>query len=193
MRKGLLFLALLGLSFMIMSNSGCDAPNNTSALDEQAKTERNQRGLNNTQPAPSISWSLERDNLIKRTKLQNDRAVMFFMYVFVEGVAQPVGYYQVTKVSSVNSQLTNPAQLVYQYTNSHYSEGVLPSPAEDGSYGENGSGVFGFTPEDVYIETNMHYISSTIPLHFAQPVNLLAVVNTDEIKNILSATKKAMK
>lgn len=193
MRKGLLLLALFGLSFMIMSNSGCDAPTNTSALDEQAKTERNQRGLNNTQPAPSISWSLERDNLIKRTKLQNDRGVMFFMYVFVEGVAQPVGYYQVTKVSSVNSQLTNPAQLVYQYTNSHYSEGVLPSPAEDGSYGENGSGVFGFTPEDIYIETNMHYISSTIPLHFNQPVNLLAVVNTDEIKNILSATKKAMK
>lgn len=183
------------LSVTTMSNTGCGAtarPDNKSALDEQAATEKNQRGLFNTQPPPSISWSLERDNLIKRTKLQNDRAVMFYMYVFIEGQSQPIGYYQVTKVSSVNSQLTNPMQIVdagYSTIDMH----VLPSPAEDGSYGENGSGVFGFTPEDVYIETNMKYISSTIPLTFREPVNRLAIVTTDEVKKILDVTKKAMK
>lgn len=194
---------LILLSVMIMSNSGCDdgRPANTTALDEQAHTEVNQRNLMIKQPPPNITWSLERDNLIKRFKLQNDRAVMFYMYVFIEGISQPVGYYQVNKVSSVNSQLTNTMQLVTQYqrietgtnsTEGHFVEGALPSPAEDGSYGENGNASFGFTPEDVYIETNMHYIVSTIPLQFKEPVNKLAIINSDEVKAILETSKKAM-
>lgn len=170
---------------------------NESALKEQAHTELNQRDLMTKQPPPNISWSLERDNLIKRFKLQNDRAVMFYMYVFIEGAAQPIGYYQINKVSSVNSQLTNTMQII---SGASYGNNlppgqiaIVPSPAEDGSYGENGNSVFGFTPEDVYIETNMKYITSTIPLTFKEPVNRLAIVTTDDVKAILETTKKAMK
>jgi len=57
----------------LMSADGCtddNRPRNTSAKDEQAKTELNQQGLNSTQPPPHITWSLERDNLIKRTLLK---------------------------------------------------------------------------------------------------------------------------
>lgn len=194
MRKTYLFLTF-ALTFIIMSNSGCEMENrpaNTSAKDEQAHTELNQRSLNQIQPPPTISWSLERDNLIKRFKLQNDRAVMFYMYVFIEGVAQPIGYYQVNKVSSVNSQLTNTNQIVEDPY--HYQSGglVLPSPAEDGSYGTNGDGVFGFTPEDIYIETNMKYITSTVPLHFNSPVTKLAVISSDEAQKMLDVAKRAM-
>jgi hypothetical protein len=57
--------------------------NNKSALQEQAHTEQNQQHLLSVQPPPKITWSLERDNLIKRFKLQNDRSVMFYMYVFI--------------------------------------------------------------------------------------------------------------
>jgi hypothetical protein len=165
---------------------------NTSAKDEQVHTEINQRNLNQVQPPPTITWSLERDNLIKRFKLQNDRAVMFYMYVFIEGVAQPVGYYQVNKVSSVNSQLTNTMQIVedpYRYQSGGQ---ILPSPAEDGSYGTNGDGIFGFTPEEIYIETNMKYITSTVPLHFNSPVTKLAVISTDDAQKMLDVSKKAM-
>ena len=139
---------LLCLSFlMILTITSCVDNNrvqNTSAKDEQAHTELNQRNLNSTQPAPNITWSLERDNLIKRFKLQNDRSVMFYMYIFVEGVSQPIGYYQVNKVSSVNSQLTNTEQVVSVNDHGGYTSTVLPSPAEDGSYGTNGDAVFGF-------------------------------------------------
>lgn len=161
---------------------GCldDRPRNTSALDEQAKTEANQQGLNQTQPPPRITWSLERDNLIKRFKLQNDRSVMFYMYVFIEGVADPLGYYQVNKVSSVNSQLTNTEQIVYSSREtSGWVACILPSPAEDGSYGTNGDGVFGFTPEDIYIEHNMKYIVSTVPLTFRNAVQRLTIINVE--------------
>lgn len=183
---------LLTLSTSFMSCEPDTRPANTSAKDEQAHTELNQRNLFATQPPPNITWSLERDNLTKRFKLQNDRAVMFFMYVFIQGVSQPVGYYQVNKVSSVNSQLTNTMQLVRGDMGDRYGDFVLPSPAEDGSYGENGNGVFGFTPDDVYIETNMLYIVSTIPLNFKEPVTRLAIVSTDEMKSLLATSKKAM-
>lgn len=192
--KRLIVILLLALAV-----GACDGDsrirNNTTALDEQVETEKNQSNLFKKQPPPKLDWSLERDNLTKRFKLQNDRAVSFYMYVFVEGVAQPVGYYQINKVSSVDSQLTNTMQIVSACPScggEHLNTQVLPSPAEDGSYGTNGQGVFGFTPEDIYIEHNMHYIVSTIPLTFAQPAVRLAVVNTDEAKQMLEKSKQAM-
>ena len=186
---------LILILFVTIGFTSCEMKetvNNTSAKDEQAHTELNQRNLNQIQPPPTITWSLERDNLIKRFKLQNDRAVMFYMYVFIEGVAQPIGYYQVNKVSSVNSQLTNTMQIVedpYRYQSGGQ---ILPSPAEDGSYGTNGDGIFGFTPEDIYIETNMKYITSTVPLHFNSPVTKLAVISTDDAQKMLEVSRKAM-
>lgn len=179
--------------FTIVALSSCEnRTRNTSAKDEQEHTELNQRTLLINQPLPTIEWSMERDNLIKLKKLQNDRTINFFMYVFIEGIADPIGYYQVNKVSSVNSQLSNPQQIV---KNSSYEKGysVLESPSEDGSYGTNGDAVFGFTPEDICIETNMKFICATVPLNFTHPVNRLAIINTDEAKAMLENSKKAMK
>lgn len=194
MNSKCLFVCLMVCVPILMGTKGCgenSTGNNKTAFEEQAATERNQANLFAKQPPPRLSWSLERDNLIKRFKLQNDRAVNFYMYVFIEGVGEPIGYYQVNKVSSVDSQLTNTAQVVNP---SDLPGGyVLPSPAEDGSYGTNGSGIFGFTPEDIYIEHNMKYIVSTIPLAFTKPVPMLAIVNSDNAKAALDASKKAMK
>lgn len=181
------------LLFVLLINESCDErKENRTAILEQAETEQNQSNLLLVQPPPKITWSLERDNLIKRFKLQNDRSVMFYMYVFIEGVADPIGYYQVNKVSSVNSQLTNTQQIV---KNSSYESGnysVLPSPAEDGSYGTNGDAVFGFTPEEIYIEHNLKYIVSTVPLSFTKPVNRLTIINAKDeadLKKIMDKLK----
>ena len=80
-----LFLVLFAFATLLLASSCVEGsqPANTSALDEQQHTEQNQQNLNKVQPAPIISWSLERDNLIKRFKLQNDRSVMFYMYIFI--------------------------------------------------------------------------------------------------------------
>jgi hypothetical protein len=179
------------LMTLLMAAKCEDRPANITAKEEQAHTENNQRRLNQNQPLPDVTWSMERDNLIKLKKLQNDRSVTFFLYVFIEGVSEPLGYYQVNKVSSVNSQLSNPEQLVEgRYTHDMY---VLPSPSEDGSYGTNGDAVFGFTPEEICIQTNMKYICATVPLHFQKPVNRLAVIDSDQAKQLLEASKKAMR
>lgn len=185
--KNLIYYLLIScLSFILLS--GCGRPKNTSAIDEQAHIETNQQNLNKVQPSPTITWSLERDNLIKRFKMMNDRSIVFYMYVFIEGDRQPIGYYQVNKVSSVNSQLTATQQLVTVYssntTTGHYIDGVIESPAEDGSYGSNGNGVFGFSPEDIYLEHNMKYILSSVPLSFRDPVNKLTVINLQTQKEL---------
>ena len=187
--KNSIFPILILLSIILFSCDDKGISNNKTAFDEQKRTEINQSNLFKLQPPPSISWSLERDNLIKRFKLQNDRTVMFYMYVFIEGVADPIGYYQVNKVSSVNSQLTNTEQVV-----STYAKGMLtlPSPSEDGSYGTNGDAVFGFTPEEIYIEHNMKYIVSTVPLTFKNKVNKLTVINVAtevQLKQMMSKLK----
>ncbi len=183
--------------FLFTTAQSCDSsrrPANTTAFDEQATTEQNQRALFATQPPPRLTWSLERDNLIKRFKLQNDRTVMFYMYVFIEGISQPIGYYQVNKVSSVNSQLTNTMQIISGLSSTNNlpsSEApVIPSPAEDGSYGTNGDGIFGFTPEEIYIEHNMKYIVSTVPLTFKEPVNKLTIINVDTEKRLKDMMNK---
>lgn len=182
-----LFIASLLIIFICTAESCSDGgrPVNVTARDEQAHTEINQQRLLASQPPPDITWSLERDNLIKRFKLENDRSVMFYMYVFIEGVSEPVGYYEVNKISSVNSQLTNPEQLIDD-PHGDFSAGsaILPSPAEDGSYGSNGDGVFGFTPEEIYIEHNMKYICSTVPLSFHKAVNRLTVINVETQKQL---------
>lgn len=188
MKNSIIMFAILAL----LVSCGDGRPRNTTALDEQQATEQNQRGLLQSQPPPRLTWSLERDNLINRFKLQNDRSVNFFIYVFIEGVSEPIGYYQVNKVSSVNSQLTNPSQVVTTDIGEHLEQEVLPSPAEDGSYGTNGDGIFGFTPEGIYVETNMKYISSTVPLQFQKPISRLAIISTEEAKQMLGNSLKAM-
>ena len=191
--KKLIYFSILLLFTVTLLTSCTPRKRNVTALQEQNKTEVNQAQLNEIQPAPQINWSLERDNLIKRFKLQNDRSISFFMYVFIEGVSDPIGYYQVNKISSVNSQLTNTEQLVeYHISGVGVEICNLPSPAEDGSYGTNGDAIFGFTPEGIYIETNMKYITSTVPLTFTKPVNRLAIINTEQAQTMLDLSKKAM-
>ena len=95
-------------------------------------------------------------------------------------------------MSSVDSQLTNPAQIVNDPHGDKSAGGaILPSPAEDGSYGTNGLGVFGFTPEDVYIETNLKYLVSTIPLNFPGATRI-AIVSSNEAMERLERAKAVM-
>ena len=192
--KSKFILLLFSAMFSLLIFSSCELtterPRNESALEEQAHTELNQRTLIQNQPIPNVTWSMERDNLIKLKKLQNDRTVTFFMYIFIEGCGTPIGYYQVNKVSSVNSQLTNPSQIIYR---NYDQDGVaIDSPSEDGSYGTNGDAVFGFTPEDICIETNMKFICATVPLTFNVPVHCLAVITGDQAQQLLNHTKTIM-
>ena len=186
-------ICLLATATFLTSCSGSGGSKSATSVEEQKHTEQNQAHLNEVQPAPFVNWSLERDNLIKRFKLQNDRSVMMYMYVFIEGVGTPIGYYIVNKVSSVNSQLTNPEQLKDARWRDGGGYGVtMPSPAEDGSYGSNGDAVFGFTNDGLYVEHNMKYIVATAPMAFKDVpfIGKISITTAQKLKGKLKAIEK---
>lgn len=147
--------------------------NNSTAKVEQRKTEKNQKQLLEVQPPVQLDWSLERDQINKRTILWNEPNKVAYLYVLSYG--KILGYYVIKgKVSSVNSQITNPEQMVRNHS------ATLPSPAEDGSYGSNGDGIFTFLTDGTYLETNCQYILMDKPLKLKTPVEFVYEIDLNE-------------
>ena len=137
--------------------------------------------LQGNQPTPTdIDYSLERYNLIRRTYWvngQREKARSLpcqiqkpLGYIVLFAGNAVVGNYIVDgKVSSLNSFLTPN----YQYFSASGTT-ALTVPREladvDGSYGENDSGIFFFTPDGKYIEWTGDYLYSDIPFEVDDPV-----------------------
>lgn len=176
--------AASGASFIF---GGADNPSNEEKLSEnvdtsnvnvgeafkteQKATEANHQDLIQKEPIPNMDKSLERENLIRRYKTLNDRDKTFHVYLFNHG--KLVAYYTAKgKVSSVNSKLTQPEQIVKDggyHGGGEQNDHVVSSPQLDGSYGTNGNGQFFFDTQGAYIETNMRYIVSERPLGLQTP------------------------
>lgn len=160
------------LVIFLMSSVGaftlfsCGSSN--TAATEQAMTEENQEGLLKAQPPVRLKWSLERENINKRTDLWNDPDKVAYIYLVDYG--KVMAFFIIKgKVSSVNSQITNPEQKVRGYQSSV----VMPSPAEDGSYGTNGDGIFFFTTDGTYVEWAGSYMLCDKPLKLSTPPQIV--------------------
>lgn len=78
------------------------------------------------------------------------------------------------KVSSLNSFLT-PDSLYYEVVGEYISDNNNNRENEwladvDGSYGENDSGIFFFTPDGKYLEWTGTYLYSDIPFEVSNPI-----------------------
>ena len=146
-------------------------------------TEKNQLGLVKAQPPFVMESSLERANLIKRYQYLNDENNVHHVYLMDEG--QVVSYFVAQgKVSSVNSKLTNDAQIV-KVPNAKFDGGngagganganykVVESPQMDGSYGTNGEAIFFFTTSGEYVESSLDYVVSEEPKNIQDEVILV--------------------
>ena len=167
--KKVLFTAIV-LTVLILAQ-GCAQTeySGSSAAIEQKNTEQNQKILLKGQPPVKLKWSLERQNINKRTTLWNSENKIGYIYLVSFG--KVMAFHTIKgKVSSVNSQITNPEQLIDD-PNGSYDSGsrALPSPAEDGSYGSNGDAIFFFTTEGVYVEWAGEYMLCDQPLKLATP------------------------
>lgn len=133
--------------------------------------------LQKNQPTPTdLDYSLERYNLTRRAYWVNGQREKANNLPCP--VAKPLGYivlfsgntvvarFEVDgKVSSLNSFLTPDSK--YYST----SSGTIDWLADvDGSYGENDSGIFFFTPDKRYIEWTGSYLYSDIPFIVTDPV-----------------------
>lgn len=122
---------------------------------EQIYTELSQRNLVRKQPPVILDWSLERDNINKRTELWNNPNKISYIYLFNRD--NIVGFFPIKgKVSSVNSQITN--------TNYEFTSSTVESPSMDGSYGTNGDAVFFFLVDGSYMEWNGTYLLVDKPI-----------------------------
>jgi hypothetical protein len=145
------------------------------SYEDKVNTMKTTDRLQKNQPTPNdIEYSLERYNLIRRAYWvngQREKANALpcevqkpLGYIVLFSGNTVVGSFVVDgKVSSLNSYLTPDSE---EYANS-YSEWLADV---DGSYGENDSGIFFFTPDGKYIEWTGTYLYSDIPFEVDDPV-----------------------
>lgn len=140
--------------------------------------------LASNQATPTdIDYSLERYNLIKRAYWVNGQREkantlvceiqkpLGYIVLFADSGAVVGSFIVDGKVSSLNSYLTPDSEYYEQKTSSGgYAYGNEWLPDVDGSYGENDSGIFFFTPDGKYIEFTGTYIYSDIPFIVENPI-----------------------
>ena len=172
MKKYAIILVLILLS---MSLCSCEA---SGSKQDVINTSNLADRLQKNQPTPNdIEYSLERYNLIRRTYWVNgmrERAASLpceverpLGYIVLFSGNTVVGQFVVDgKVSSLNSFLTPDSE--YYERNSSYNNKWLADV--DGSYGENDSGIFFFTPDGKYIEWSGDYLYSDIPFIIDAPI-----------------------
>lgn len=166
-------LAIMLVIVMLMALCACEA--DATYVDQQ-NTKQVARDLQKSQPTPTdIDYSLERYNLIRRAYWVNGQREK--ANTLICEIQKPLGYIALFtdsgavvgkfivdgKVSSLNSYLTPDSE---EYAAS-YSEWLADV---DGSYGENDTGIFFFTPDGKYVEWTGTYLYSDIPFEIDNPV-----------------------
>lgn len=169
---------ILIVIFTVVIFVGCD---DSGAREDTNKTIENANTLQVNQPTPTdIEYSLERYNLIRRAYWvngQREKANTLpceiekpLGYIVLFSGPAVVGRFVVDgKVSSLNSYLT-PDSEYYEGSSSGTTYRNKWLADVDGSYGENDSGIFFFTPDGKYVEWNGEYLFSDIPFEIAEPV-----------------------
>jgi len=146
---------------------------------EQAKQAENQsKYVGDTPNMGSNITTLERTNLRKRMENWNDPNKIGYIYEIGQN-GNIIAFYTIKgKVSSLNSYLTGSETIVKdpncdpaKYEGGTCSSLLMESPDFDGSYGNNGSGIFFFLTDGTYMEWNGLYQLSDQPMKLsAEPL-----------------------
>lgn len=171
------------LAFLVLvCFTGCEELPSTDTRQDIANTMEVGNKLTDSQSTPTdIDYSLERYNLIKRAYWVNGQREK--ANTLVSAVDKPLGYVVLFtdngavvgsfivdgKITSLNSFLT-PDSEYYEYSAGESSRKNHWLPDVDGSYGENDSGIFFFTPDGKYIEWTGAYLYSDIPFEIDDPI-----------------------
>ena len=106
-----IIVPLIGFAGWFSPREKVNTENENTFMREAAKTELNQRRLIRAVEIPSIETSQERKNLVKRIERFNTEDKISYIYLINFG--KIMAFYTIKgKVSSVNSLLTNPEQII---------------------------------------------------------------------------------
>lgn len=189
MKKIFLLIPIMILGVILLT--GCSGET-TSTKEDIESTLNVGNKLAENQPTPTdIDYSLERYNLIRRAYWVNGQREK--ANTLICEIEKPLGYIALFldngacagkfivdgKVSSLNSFLTPDSE--YYEKDISYSSGTNDAnwadrysnkwlPDVDGSYGENDTGIFFFTPDGKYVEWTGVYLYSDIPFEIEDTV-----------------------
>ena len=173
---------ILAMVCLLCVLTGCEEAVQTGTEQNISDTKEITNNLTQSQPTPTdINYSLERYNLIRRAYWVNGQREK--ANALVCKVDKPLGYIVLFagnavvgkfvvdgKVSSLNSFLS-PDYVEQKYGISESTHVINSELADiDGSYGENGNGIFFFTPDGKYVEWTGEYLFSDIPFEVDSPV-----------------------
>lgn len=142
-----------------------------------------QKALITTVPVPTITNSLERQNVSRRATLFDSPDKVSYIYLVSYG--KVMAFYTVKgKVSSLQSYMIPTEKLVYgngTQCDQTWTESpdcyTVAAPDIDGTYGENVEGIFFFTTEGAYVEWKGEYMMSDQPLKLSTPPALVREIN----------------
>lgn len=173
------FITILIAVILLLSFSACESDYSTGSYQDKQNTVYAANKLQTAQPTPTdINYSLERYNLIRRAYWvngQREKARTYpcpisdiplgYVILLSDSGAVVCKFTVEGKVSSLNSYLTPDSEYPsYDSTANVWLADI------DGSYGENDSGIFFFTPDGKYIEWSGKYLYSDIPFKINNPV-----------------------
>lgn len=189
-KKSITIISIVTILVLVVVFLGCSGTTvATGSYADKQSTISIANKLQENQPTPTdIDYSLERYNLIRRAYWVNGQREK--ANTLVCEITKPLGYIVLLtdngavvgsfivdgKVSSLNSFLT-PDSEYYEYSRGDYSSYNNWLSDVDGSYGENDSGIFFFTPDGKYIEWTGIYLYSDIPFEVDDPIVKVGEVN----------------
>jgi hypothetical protein len=145
---------------------------------QSSQNENNVKDLIARQELPKLTRSLDFENVKRRLEYLNQSNTVGYIYLLSSN-GQLVREGQVAgKVTSLNTFIT-PMEEIRKIENGYYygeskypaTYGIVQAPDLDGTYGENVSGVFWFTPDGVYQEWIGPYLFSSERMTFtSEPV-----------------------
>lgn len=175
----LMVIMIMGTMLVSCDIDGTSGGSRQDAINQQQAANELQRN----QPTPTdIEYSLERYNLIRRTYWVNGQREkanalpceiekpLGYIVLFTESGAVVGSFIVDGKVSSLNSFLTPDSEYYEIDTNSGLYRDNKWLADVDGSYGQNDTGIFFFTPDGKYIEWTGTYLYSDIPMIVDDPV-----------------------
>lgn len=173
---------ILSIAF-IFALAGCELSDATGTAQDTENTKIAANTIQGNQQTPTdINYSLERYNLIRRAYWVNGQREK--ANTLVCEIEKPLGYIVLFsgnatvgsfvvdgKVSSLNSYLTPDSEYYEICPGENASTKYNIWLADvDGTYGQNDSGIFFFTPDGKYIEWSGDYLYSDIPFTIDNPV-----------------------
>ena len=170
----ILLIGILISSFAFVI-SGCTSKPDTgdTTKEEMELTEKNQERLMRAVPAPKLSDSLERRNLVKYLEYWNNPNRLSYLYLLSRS-GTIIGHYAIKgKITYCSSKLTTRDQIVHTKWVGDKFANIIESPGFDGSYGPSEDAIFFFTAEnpDVPVVWKGDYLVSGVPMNITtQPV-----------------------